>query len=300
MNIKIKRINVLSAVALSALTLLGFQNVAVAQNRPKWRGVLATQAPSFNAFMRRNIGKTIDLSVTFADAKYAAKTNSAGEPHTSLGGDTGPMFQVGGNFYRVENGGNEHNWRTLMGYDKNRRQLAGTFTITNGVKSGEDSGFNYDLRWRPSFQRDVKVVVVSEKGRVLLRSSGITLRGGHIQVPVGAYKIMGFDVRRDIDKGQVSIGTPERYSATSPDLSTFDIVYNSLTYSKSGSETKLFTDFKPPFALLQNGEFFVAPSLVQRRFADKISTKWNANTRTLTLRRSAGFAGYLDNISEVA
>jgi len=73
-------------------------------------------------------------------------------------------------------------------------------------------------------------------------------------------------------------------------------VYNSLTYRKNGSETKLFTDFRPPVALLQNGEFFVPPSLVQRRFPDKLGTKWNLATRTLTLRRTPTFANYLTQL----
>lgn len=289
------------AGAIAALVLLGASQTAQAQaRRPAWTGRLSARPSSFETFMRRHIGKNVDLNIVFDSAQQARKSNSSAEPFTSLGGDTGPMFQVGDSFYRVENAGNEHTWRTLMGYDKDRRQLVGTFTVTRGVKSREDSGYNFDLRWRPNFARDVKVVVLDEKGRVLLRNSGITLRGGHIQVPVIAYKTMGFDVHRDIDKGRVSIGTPQRYSTKAADISTFDIVYNSLTYDKNGSETKFAADFKPPFVLLQNGEFFVPPSLVQRRFGGKLSTNWNASTRTITLRRSAAFSNYLDRISEVA
>ena len=206
------------------------------------------------------------------------------------------MFMVGGSFYRVENGGNERTWRTLMGYDKNRRQLNGTFTITSRVKSGEDPGYNVDLRWRPNYARNVKVTVLDENGKILQRTSGITLRGGHIQVPSVAYKKLGFDVRRDIDGGKVSLGTPQRYNEKPNDLTAFDIVYNSATYSKSGSETKFQPNFKPPFVLLQNGEFFLPPSLVQARFDDNISTKWDAKTRTVTLRRTKSFANHLTKL----
>lgn len=287
------------AGAIAALVLLGSTSLASAQAaRPKWSGRLSARPSSFETFMRRHIGKNVDLNIIFDSPRQAGKNLSGAEPHTSLGGDTGPIFQVGGSVYLVQNGGNERTWRTLMGYDKDRRQLVGTFTVMSGRKSAEDPGYNFDLRWRPNFKRDIKVFAVSEKGRILLRTSGITLRGGHIQVPVAVYKELGFDMRRDIDNGKVSLGTPERFNEPGPDTTTFDIDYSPPTYRRppDNSQQKLFEDFRPPTVLLQNGEFFLPPSLIQRRFDGKISTKWDALNRTLTVRRTQKFADFLTNL----
>ena len=267
--------------------------------RSTFKGGTLSDAKALSAFLRRSVGKTIDLDLTFAAPGRVEAGQPGGEPFTSLGGDTGPNFMVGGDFIRVENAGNERTWRELLNYDRARRRLRGTFTVTSGVKSSEDPGYNYDLRFRPARARTIKVKVVDEKGRTLLQSSAFTVPGDSSLAPLKAYDALGLSVKTDVKKGTATVGTPMRYDEESDDDTTFDIVYNSTTHRPNGSEQKLYEDFPLVRALLQNGEFFVSASLMQRRFPNLFSTNWNAQTRTITLQRRATLSNLLDILNEI-
>ncbi len=295
-----KRRQLLSCAVGAALALPLF-SASAASARSSFKGDTLGDAKALSAFLRRSVGKTIDLEVTFAPPGRAKQFEPGGEPYTSLGGNTGPIFVVGGDSVNLENAGNERTWRELLNYDRARRRLRGTFTVTRGVKSGEDSGYIYDLRFRPARARNIKVNVVDQSGRTILQSSAFTVPGDSSLVPVKAYDALGLSVKTDIKKGTVTVGTPQSYNETPADATTFDIVYSSTTHRPNPEygEQKLYEDFKPVRALLQNGEFFVSASLMQRRFPHLLSTNWSARSRTLTLKRSAVLGKLLDKLSEV-
>lgn len=124
------------------------------------------------------------------------------------------------------------------------------------------------------------VYLQNEDGSLLGRSRYVWFTDQRVLVPVSAYEKMGLRVSRDPKRQRVRISVPNRDVGFTFEVGRRMVREPNVTTAKDG-----IISYERPVLQLREKEFFIAPMALKDYFEDYIETRWDRNTRTVTLQR---------------
>jgi hypothetical protein len=141
----------------------------------------------------------------------------------------------------------------------------------------------------PRNRRGQVVYLRDASGNLIARSRYVWFTDQRVAVPVRAYQQLGFRVRQDRRNRQVRISAPNTNIGF-----TFTVGQrNVLEPNRGGAAEDAIVRYERPMLQQQGGEFYIAAMGLKEYFPDLITTRWDRQTRTVTIQRQPGMTRLL-------
>ncbi|MBW3623232.1 MAG: hypothetical protein KY468_07465 [Armatimonadetes bacterium] len=124
------------------------------------------------------------------------------------------------------------------------------------------------------------IAIQDQDGKLLGRARYIWLTDQRVLVPVSAYEKLGMTVRRDMKRKQVRMEAPNSNRGF-----TFTVGDRTVQEPNFGGSNDTVIRYERPMLHLRNGEFYVAAMALKRYFGTLFDTRWDRETRKVTLQR---------------
>lgn len=125
------------------------------------------------------------------------------------------------------------------------------------------------------------VHLLNEDGSPLGRSSFIWFSDQRVAIPVSAYERLGFRVQRNLRARQVTLSVPNARTGFTYTVGLRDVMEPNTATAESG-----IVRYEKPILQMHRGQFYLAAMGLKEYFPTLIETRWDPQTRTVSIQRT--------------